>query len=58
MCADDNARPTVESLISSLNALNEGSDLFAEALLPDAASCVGWPEALDTRERVCRLDYG
>ena len=47
MCADDNARPTVESLISSLNALNEGSDLFAEALLPDAASCVGWPEALD-----------
>ena len=47
VCADDDARPTVESLFSSLNALNENSDLFAEAQLPDAASCVGWPEALD-----------
>lgn len=47
LCADDDARPTVESLISSLNSLNETSDLFAEALLPLGASCVGWPEALD-----------
>jgi len=47
VCADDDARPTVESLILSLNALNETSDLFAEAQLPLAASCVGWPEALD-----------
>jgi len=47
LCADDDARPTVELLISSLSRLNETSDLFAEALLPLAASCVGWPVALD-----------
>lgn len=47
LCADDDARFTVDSLLSSLDLLNEASDLFAEASLPLAASCVGWPEASD-----------
>lgn len=47
LCADDAARPTVESLLSSLDSLNATSDIFAEALLPLAASCAGWPGALD-----------
>jgi len=47
VCADDATRPRVESLLTNLGALNESSDLFAETILPVAASCVGWPEALD-----------
>jgi len=47
ICADDNSRPSVESLLSTLGRLNEVSDFFAEDLLPLAATCVGWPEALD-----------
>jgi len=47
LCADDSVRPTVESLVVTRDALNEASDFFGEALLPTAASCVGWPEALD-----------
>ena len=47
VCADDAARPSMDSLVSSLNSLNETSDLFAESSLPRAVSCAGWPEALD-----------
>lgn len=47
VCADDAARPSVASLVTKLGLLNESSDFFAEATLPLAASCVGWPEALD-----------
>lgn len=47
LCADDDVRPSTESLFSSLNLLNETSDLFAEASLPQISSCAGWPEALD-----------
>jgi len=46
LCADDAARPSAESLLTKLGLLNESSNLFAETLLPMAASCVGWPEAL------------
>jgi len=46
-CADDAARPSVESLLVTLATLNESSDVFAESSLPTAASCAGWPEALD-----------
>ena len=46
LCADDAARPSAESLLTKLGRLNESSDFFAEKLLPTAASCVGWPEAL------------
>jgi len=46
-CADDAARPSVESLLATLVTLNESSDFFAESSLPTAASCAGWPEALD-----------
>ena len=46
-CADDAARPNVDSLLTRLETLNESSDIFAEEILPLAASCVGWPEALD-----------
>ncbi|MBX2839848.1 MAG: alpha/beta hydrolase [Gammaproteobacteria bacterium] len=47
LCADDPDRPDVESLLTTLGSLNDASDLFAEAVLPLAASCVGWPEALE-----------
>lgn len=47
VCADDAARPSAESLLTTLGSLNESSDLFAETILPVAASCVGWPEALE-----------
>lgn len=47
VCADDAARPSLESLIAQLGSLNESSDFFAETLLPLAASCIGWPAALD-----------
>lgn len=47
VCADDAERPSVESLLTKLGSLNESSDFFAEATVPLAASCVGWPEALD-----------
>ena len=47
ICADDAARPSLESLVTILGSLNESSDFFAETLLPLTASCVGWPEALD-----------
>lgn len=47
MCADDAIRPSVESLLTKLGPLNQSSDLFAESILPVAARCVGWPEALN-----------
>ncbi len=47
ICADDAARPSEESLQTTLASLNESSDFFAETVLPLAASCVGWPDALD-----------
>jgi len=47
LCADDRIRPTITSLGPTLDALNEASDFFGEALMPIAASCVGWPEAQD-----------
>ena len=47
LCADDEVRPSVESLFTALESLNDSSDLFAETLLTKAASCVGWPAAMD-----------
>jgi len=47
LCADDASRPSVESLLTELESLNESSDFFGEAVLPVAASCAGWPESLD-----------
>ena len=46
ICADDAARPDVESLLAKLGDLNQSSNIFAEAILPIAATCAGWPEAL------------
>jgi len=56
LCADDSVRPTVESLALTLNTLNEASDFFGEALLPVAASCVGWPVALDPMNNIQTSD--
>jgi len=47
MCADDAFRPSVDSLLNKLGPLNESSDIFAESILPVAARCAGWPEALN-----------
>ena len=47
LCADDSTRPDIESLVATLGTLNEYSDLYAESLMPLAATCIGWPEALD-----------
>lgn len=47
LCADDAQRPNINSLVSLLNDLNVSSDLFAEAIIPLAATCAGWPEALN-----------
>lgn len=56
ICADDEVRPSAESLVSTLNRLNGLSDIFAEDFLPTAASCVGWPEALDPVEDIRTAD--
>lgn len=47
LCADDAVRPSTDSLISTLSQLNENSDFFAETIMELAATCVGWPMALD-----------
>ena len=47
VCADDAYRPTADELQSILERFNEQSDVFAEASLSLAASCTGWPEAVD-----------
>ena len=47
LCADDPSRPTVDELVTVLAGLNEVSDLFAEADVALAASCVGWPASID-----------
>jgi len=47
LCADDDNRPTADDLETLLNTFNTRSDLLAEAYLPLAASCVGWPEAIE-----------
>lgn len=47
VCADDATRPSVETLLTKLMTLNETSDFFAEAILPTAANCAGWPEAIN-----------
>ncbi len=47
LCADDAARPTADELDEALQRFNSQSDLFAEASLPLAASCTGWPDAIE-----------
>lgn len=47
LCADDNTRPTAEVLEQKLAQFNGRSDLFAEAYIAQAGSCIGWPEALE-----------
>ncbi len=47
MCADDSARPSADELINLLSDLNSISDIFAEAQVAEAATCAGWPEALE-----------
>ncbi len=46
-CADDAERPTFESLNSLRLELNATNDLFAEAILPLASICAGWPDAIE-----------
>jgi len=52
LCADDVDRPNTESLIGTLDSLNDTSDLFAEILLPLAATCAGWPKALNPVDNI------
>jgi len=47
MCADDPARPTVDSLDALRQVFNAESDLLAESQLPVAGMCAGWPESID-----------
>ncbi|MEE9318955.1 MAG: alpha/beta fold hydrolase [Granulosicoccus sp.] len=47
MCADDPARPTVDSLVGLLPTFNAASDLLAESYVSSAAICAGWPESID-----------
>jgi len=47
MCADDPARPTVESLEQVSRDFNQLSDLLAESAVTQSAICAGWPTALD-----------
>jgi len=47
LCADDPARPDLDELVTVLAGLNEVSDLFAEADVALAASCIGWPASID-----------
>jgi len=43
LCADDEYRPSVESLQVKLDEYNVISDVFAEAYLMFLARCAGWP---------------
>jgi len=52
LCGDDSVRPTTQTLLATLGRLNDTSDFFGEATLPVAASCVGWPEALDPMDDI------
>lgn len=56
LCADDSFRPNTEQLINTLSDLNASSDFFAETMLPLAASCVGWPEAVDPLTEIRTTD--
>lgn len=47
MCADDPARPTVDSLELLLQDFNNRSDLFAERYVTQLSICAGWPAAID-----------
>jgi pimeloyl-ACP methyl ester carboxylesterase len=47
LCADDASRPTVDELEAALSRFNNVSDLLAESSVAQAASCVGWPQALE-----------
>lgn len=47
LCADDAFRPSADSLISLLGEFNQISDVFAEAQIPLAGACAGWPAALE-----------
>lgn len=47
MCADDPARPTVDSLVGLLPTFNAASDLLAESYVSSATICAGWPESID-----------
>ena len=46
LCADDADRPSVESLLSTLDMFNPISDIFAEDSIAELARCAGWPQAL------------
>jgi len=47
VCADDASRPTVDSLLLTLEEFNQASDYFAESSIAVVAFCAGWPEALE-----------
>jgi len=47
LCADDAARPDRDALAATLDDLDRRSDLFGESQAAIAASCAGWPAALD-----------
>ena len=47
ICADDSVRPDVSQVLAEVEPFNQLSDLFAEASLPQAAICAGWPAAVD-----------
>lgn len=47
LCADDPARPSVDSLTALLPQFNATSDLLAESYISNAAICSGWPESID-----------
>jgi len=47
MCADEPARPTVDSVDALLTEFNAVSDLLAEWLLINVSLCAGWPESVD-----------
>jgi len=51
-CADDPARPTVESLDALRVELNAQSDLLAGFVLNIANICAGWPESIDPVQQI------
>jgi len=47
MCADEPTRPTLDSMAPLLASYNAISNLYAEPQILSAASCAGWPEAIN-----------
>ncbi len=47
MCADDDFRPTKDSLVGLLAPYNDLSDIAAEGWIAQSAMCVNWPPALE-----------